>query len=226
MDGELGVGESMTGQKFRVRFVFRKDGPMRCTSHLDLFRAWERALRRAKLPVVYSNGFNPRPKLQIASALPLGHIGEAELVDVWLESPLPVDEIACRLRPVLPDGLGFIDGREVDLNALALQTRVIAARYRVLVEWSEDRAQVDARVNAVLAAAEVPHERRGRTYNLRPMILGLGVTSVEAGIVSLDMRLSAREGATARPEAVLGVLGLAGVTTWVYRQELILDDAE
>ena len=226
MDDELGMGESVTGQRFRVRFVFRKDGPMRCTSHLNLFRAWERSLRRAGLPLVYSQGFNPRPKLQIACALPLGHIGEAELVDVWLELPLPLDEIAHLLRPVLPDGLDFTDVREVDLKAAALQTRVIAARYRVLVEWPEGRTQVDGRIDALVAAAEVPHERRGRVYNLRPMILSLSVTSVEAGIVSLDMRLSAREGATARPEAVLEVLGLAGSTTRVYRQELVLDDAE
>lgn len=226
MDGESGLGDSVTGQRFRVRFVFRKDGPMRCTSHLNLFRAWERSLRRAGLPMVYSQGFNPRPKLQIACALPLGYIGEAELVDVWLESPLPLDEIARLLRPVLPDGLDFIDVREVDLRASALQTRVIAARYRVLVEWPEGRIQVDGRIDALLAAAEAPHERRGRAYNLRPMILGLSVAAVEAGIVSLDMKLSAREGATARPEAVLEVLGLADATTWVYRQEVVLNDAE
>jgi radical SAM-linked protein len=219
----MGVGESMTGLQFRVRFVFRKDGPLRYTSHLDLFRAWERALRRAGLPVVYSQGFNPRPKLQIASALPLGHIGEAELVDVWLESPLAVDEIARLLSPVLPAGLSLTGGCEVELKASALQTRVIAAHYRVSVEWPEDRAQVESRIKEILAAEEVLHERRGRTINLRPLILGLSLTDGAAGTISFDMQLSAREGATTRPEAVLEVLGLAGAATSIYRQELILE---
>jgi len=208
-----------------VRFVFRKDGALRYTSHLDLFRAWERALRRAGLPVVYSQGFNPRPKLQIASALPLGHIGEAELVDVWLEAPNALDEIAHLLRPMLPDGLDFVDLHEVDVQDAALQTRVIAARYRAVVEWPEDCAQIAARVEVLLSAAELPHERRGRVYDLRPLILDLSLVSVNAGIASLDMELAAREGATARPEAVLEMLGMDGAAAQVYRQELILDDA-
>jgi len=212
----------MSSELYRVRVVFRKDGPMRYTSHLDLFCAWERALRRAGLPVVYSAGFNPRPKLQLASALPLGHVGEAELLDVWLESPVAVDEIERRLRSVMPEGLGIIEIFQVGLKESLLQTRVTAARYRAVVEWPAERSQVEARVQEVLAAEEVPQERRGRVYDLRPLILDLGVASVEDRFVTLDMELSAREGATARPESVLCALGLESAFVRIYRQELIL----
>ncbi len=71
----------------RLRVTFSKGGPLVYTSHLDLARAWERALRRAGVGLVYSGGFNPRPKLQLAAALPLGHTAEAEWLDVWLEKP-------------------------------------------------------------------------------------------------------------------------------------------
>ena len=75
----------------RLRVTFTKNGPLLYTSHLDLARIWERSLRRAGAPLVYSQGFNPRPKLHLAAALPLGHVGEAELLDVWLERPTSVE---------------------------------------------------------------------------------------------------------------------------------------
>jgi len=73
----------------RLRITFSKEGWLIYSSHLDLMRVWERALRRAGAPLAYSGGFNPRPKLQIARALPLGHVGEGELIDVWLEGLCP-----------------------------------------------------------------------------------------------------------------------------------------
>ena len=61
---------------------------MRFTGHLDLHRAWERTFRRAGLPLAYSQGFNPHPRLNLASALPLGFTSEGEVIDVWLEQDL------------------------------------------------------------------------------------------------------------------------------------------
>jgi radical SAM-linked protein len=68
----------------RVRITFTKEGATRYISHLDLARAVERALNRAGLPVAYSQGFNRRPRLSLAAALPLGYTSEAEMADVWL----------------------------------------------------------------------------------------------------------------------------------------------
>jgi radical SAM-linked protein len=141
------------------------------TSHLDLARAWERALRRARLPLAYSGGFNPRPKLQLAAALPLGHTGGAELLDVWLEEPLPVENFARALAPVLPDGLLVSQIRQVVLKEPSLPAQVVAAEYRVTVEgWGEPAEAVQARIEQVMAATELAHERRGRQYDLRPLI--------------------------------------------------------
>ena len=68
----------------RLRLTFRKEGPARYISHLDLARTLERALNRAKVPVAYSQGFNTRPKMSMASALPRGYTSSHELADVWL----------------------------------------------------------------------------------------------------------------------------------------------
>jgi len=224
------------------------------TSHLDLARAWERALRRAGVKLVYSRGFNPRPKLQLAAALPLGHTGEAELLDVWLEelttsrgaeaqrSRGAVEGFARALVPVLPEGLTVHEVRAVEPRGPALQTQVVSAEYRVTVEWDpeliegwdEPAKQIKARIERALAATELPHERRGRRYDLRPLIEQLWLErcpelvegQAAAGEAVLGMRLAARAGAAARPEAVLEVLGMGGAFSRYHRRRLLLATAQ
>lgn len=215
----------------RLRITFSKSGPLTYTSHLDLMRVWERALRRAGLPVAYSGGFNPRAKLQLAAALPLGHTGDAEVLDVWLEGGAGerrsggaeeqgnggVGEIAAALVPVLPEGLRVRQVRRVDEKAPALPTQVVAAEYLVTVEWSEPAGEVERRIERLLAASELLQERRGRRYDLRPLIERLWLERASESEIVLGMQLAAREGATARPEAVLEVLGMGGALARFHR---------
>ena len=92
----------------RVRIRFTEAGKVRFLSHRDLARIWERAMRRAELPVTYSVGFSPRPKLHFGLALSVGHESLAEYLDVDLVSPLSQDDLAAlpaRLSAVLPEGI-------------------------------------------------------------------------------------------------------------------------
>jgi len=206
----------------RLRITFAKGGTIKYTSHLDLARMWERALRRARVGLAYSGGFNPRPKLQLAAALPLGHTGEAEWLDIWLEEAMSVEDFTRALVPVLPDGLTVSQVRQVRLREPALQTQVIAAEYCVTVEWDEPVGKVKARVERLLAAAELPQERRGRQYDLRPLIERLWLERAGGGEVVLGMQLSARAGATARPEAVLEALGMGGAFARYSRRQVLI----
>jgi radical SAM-linked protein len=203
----------MKARKSRLRISFFKRGRLKYTSHLELVRAWERSLRRAGVALAYSRGFNPRPRIQLAAALPLGHTGEEELMDVWVEERPRLKGLARALQPALPAGLGVKEVREVPLRAAALQTQVVASEYRVTVEWEDGRSAAEEQVGRVLAAVELPHVRRGKRYDLRPLIERLWVAEDQpgaAGELVLGMVLAAREGATARPEAVVEVLGLEG----------------
>jgi radical SAM-linked protein len=172
--------------------------------------------------LAYSGGFNPRPKLHLADALPLGHIGEAELLDVWLERVMSVEDFVRALAPVLPGGLTISQVRQVSLKEPALQTRVVSAEYRVTVDWEESAGEVGARVERVLTAAELPRERRGRRYDLRPLIERLRLERADGVEVVLEMQLAARPGATARPEAVLGALGMEEAFARYRRRRLLL----
>jgi len=216
----------------RLRITFSKDGPMAYTSHLDLMRVWERALRRACVPLAYSHGFNPRPKLQLASALPLGFTAGAELLDIWLEEPMKsggegqgdnsvAAEVARVLPPVLPKGLSVCEVRSVDPKGPAMQTQIMSTQYKVTVEWDETAEQVEARIKQVLAATELPYQRRGRQRDLRPLIERLRLERADEGMVLLGMQLAARPGATGRPERVLDALGMGEAFARYHRRRLI-----
>jgi radical SAM-linked protein len=211
----------MPANRDRLRITFAKGEAIKFSSHLDVARAWERSLRRAGVGLAYSGGFNPRPKLQLAAALPLGYTGEAELLDVWLERPMPVADFARALVPVLPAGLTVSQVQQVALDEPALQTQVVSAEYRVTVEWDEPAEQVAARIERVLAAPELPDERRKRRYDLRPLIERLWLERLGGGEVVVGMQLAARPGATGRPEAVLGALGMGEAFARTHRRRLM-----
>jgi radical SAM-linked protein len=205
----------------RLRITFTKGDAMKYSSHLDLVRAWERTLRRARLPLAYSRGFNPHPRLQLAAALPLGHTGSGEILDVWLEARVDTEEAASALVPVLPPGLAVNGVEEVELRAQALQAQIVSAEYLVAVKWEEPAEAVECRIERVLRAAELPHERRGQHYDLRPLVEALWLERVEGCETVLGMKLAARPGATGRPGAVLDVLGMGGTYARFHRHRLI-----
>jgi len=205
------MSEQTTTCRLRIRFA--KGRGLRYISHLDLARAWERILRRAGLPMDYSRGFNPRPHFQIASGLPLGIIGRAELLDVWLTEPLVPAEVMARLAPVLPADLEVQEVREVEAGAPSLQSQVRAATYRAVIESPEPLNGVRARVEALLAAPTLPRRRHHKgseqAYDLRPLIQCIDVEAGEGGSQVLILQLQASPEGAGRPDQVLEALGLA-----------------
>jgi len=199
----------------RLRCKFAKGAAIKYISHLDLARAWERTFRRAGLPLVYSQGFNPRPRFQIAAGLPVGVASRAELLDVWLMQPLEPEEVLARLQAVSPPGLEVLETVEVDLKAPSLQSQVCAADYEAVVRTAEPLAAIQARVETLLGAPTLPrrrlHKGEQQAYDLRPLIHSLTVMpgSVEDSERILVMRLLASQQGAGRPDEVLDALGLS-----------------
>ena len=191
----------------RIRVHFHKTEAMRFTGHLDLHKAWERTLRRASLPLAYSQGFHPQPRIHLACALPLGFTSECELVDIWLEAEIPIAEIQVKLMPALPPGIHATFVEEIPANTPPLQTLIISAEYAVT--YLEPAPGLEAALNELLAAKELPRERRGKVYDLRPLIEALEYQPLPIdGSLHWVVRLAARENATGRPEEIVSALGL------------------
>jgi len=207
----------------RYRISFHKTHAMRYTGHLDLHTTWERAFRRAGLPLAYSQGFHPQPRLNLACALPLGFTSEAELLDVWLEQELEPETVKTKLAPVLPPGIWLHTVTAVMTKEPALQVQVQSAVY--VITLLESVESLDQAIAALMAATELPRVRRGKTYDLRPLIESLiRLPDNPEGWPRLQVRLAARDSATGRPEELLDALGLPVHAARIHRTRLILID--
>lgn len=230
----------------RIRITFTKQGALRYTGHLDLHKLWERAARRAELPLAYSQGFHPQPKMNMAAALPLGFSSRCEVMDMKLEHDVSLDDLTTRLNTTLPSGLQVVEVEQVDESAPALQTQVASAEYEVTLREAIDASELKQKIDSVIESKAIPRERRGKMYDLRPLVeelqvlesdgspsiqeqvsppLGAGSStrrhSDAPALQKIFMRLAAREGATGRPEEVLAALGIPFEETRIERTRLI-----
>jgi radical SAM-linked protein len=205
----------------RVRITFSKQGALRYTGHLDLHRLWERAMRRADLPLSYSQGFHPQPKISLASALPLGFSSICEMLDVRFNEEIPTGEIAFRLKDNLPPDIQITRVEVVDEREPALQTQVLSAVYTVKLTEPVDGFELKQKTETLITSSSLLRERRGKLYDLRPLIENLIAILESDGTTSLQMKLAAREGATGRPEEVLNALDIEPEYTRVERIQLI-----
>lgn len=163
----------------KIRFAYQKLGKVRFLGHLDMARLWERALRKARLPVAMSAGFTPRPKVSFGLALPTGAESLVELLDVTFDESggrtVDVAGLTTALTEALPSGIDVIDADPVAPSAWSLQEDVTATTWVMAVDSS--LVDVDERVATVLAAPDlwVERERKGerRRDDLRPGIVDL-----------------------------------------------------
>ncbi len=211
--------------KRRLRITFAKEQPLKYIAHLDLVLAWERALRRAGIPLAYSQGYNPRPKIQIASGLPLGATGSAEIMDIILFKPVDPADALARIKTALPVGLAIHAVEEIPLDAPTLQHLLRQADYQVVVETELSAAELTGRIEALLAADSVIQTRQRKKQpekiDLRPWLHELRLEALADGQARLHMRLTAGQFGHLRPEEILKALGLTGSWAEIERTSLI-----
>lgn len=155
-----------------VRIVFSKTGRAKYVSHLDLMRTMTRAVRRAQIPLWYTEGFNRHPYLTFAAPLSLGHEGLRETMDIRLEEDMPFDELVARLNDALPEGMTVVEVVE----AVDKVKDLVAAEYVVTLHCAAEAAV------SLLAQGEILVEKRTKkktmkTVDLKPYF---GNAQVEA----------------------------------------------
>ena len=182
----------------RVRLRSTKLGKVRFTSHRDVARLWERAMRKATLPVSFSGGFTPRPKLSFGLALPTGAESIAEYIDIAFDDEVDVDELPPRLSDVLPTGIDVVAAQRLSEGAASLQHDVSSVTWELFAPWLTPDHHREA-VERLLAAGVLPieRERKGETHldDARPVILDLRADDVADRLVA-DL---ATEGRALRP---------------------------
>ncbi len=193
----------------RYRMMYAKDGPAKYISHLDLIRAFERAARRAGLPIAFTQGFNPHPKLSFAAPLAVGTAGEAEFADIELDQLMPAEVVAESLAAALPQGLRLIEVRQAAQSAPALMALVDRAVYTAkaaLIDPPQNETLQSA-VNSFLARPGIMVERRSkagemRMYDIKPGIFALSAR-MNNDIIELEAELKTGSSGNIRCEELI-----------------------
>ena len=209
---------------FPVRIRFAKRGKVRFISARDVARALERAFRIEQLPLAFTEGFSPRPKVSFGLALSVGHESDTEYLDVELTDPIDTDVLAEHLTPVLPEGMPATGAVRLVERAPALQESITEVQYRVEVVDGLGRpisgAVLEAAASNALASDEllVTRTRKGKESvdDLRPAIRNIEVAHVgEAPVLELTLLTQSRG---ARTREVLDALdSLVGVGLTEHR---------
>ena len=213
----------------RVRVTFGVGGPLIYLSVLDMGRLWERLARRARLPLAYTQGFHPHPRMQFAAALPVGYGSTCELLDLLLAEALTPAAFLAMAAPHCPPGLALLGAEEVPLQAPLPQARMQSAHYQVDVDTPQTPAQLNAALAALLERDTIPRARRRKreqttAYDLRPLIHSITAEGGDDGHHTLHMVLHCGSQGAGRPEEVLAELGL--VPSRICRTRLVWEEGD
>jgi len=212
-----------------VRLWYKKSGLAIYTSHLDMNRCFIRAVRRAGIPLWYTEGFNPHPYLNFLVPLPLGTAGEREPIDIRIESDMPLDEIKDRMNAVLPGG--------IEITAVTLPehktNEITSARYEAELEFANDADAVKFAASAreTVATGVLEAEKRSKrgikTVNLCEFIDSFEVKSEgNTAVINACLATGTEKnlGASLLAEALCTACGTQAETVRIRRLDILLAD--
>jgi radical SAM-linked protein len=211
---------------FRLRVKFYRGEELKFISHLDIIRLWVRAMRRAQIPIEYTEGFSPHPRISLAVPLSVGVTADNELLDISITKVVSAHWFMETVNRQLPDGLKVIEATPIGPNVPSLQSQVCFTQYQVLLQTGKGEEGVKNMIDLILGAESIPwhHERdTGRkSYDLRMLIDDIWLVESGAGTCLLGMILRCDEGGSGRPEQVALALGFPEYPLSIKRTKLLL----
>ncbi len=204
----------------RLCVVFTKGPEVRFVSHLDVQRLMQRAFRRAKLPLAFSQGFNPHPLVSFATALSVGMTSSGEYLDVTLTEDMPVDGFISAVSAVLPKGVSIVEAFDMGDSRKSLTSAMRSACYTAKVRFDREQApETIEKATAELLSGEIVVMKKTKggikPTDIRPWVYELKLDRAEGNEAVFTIRglLSAEGGLN--PDMLLsqlyGKLGAAGV---------------
>ena len=180
-----------------IRVKYKKEDEMIFISHLDLQRLLQRAFRRAKINLSYSEGFNPHPKMSYGNALALGVESQDEYVDIENEEDIEVDEFLERINNQLPEGIKFIKGQEIDPKTPSLSSVIVYGEYIFNIDLDTPLSKefVKSRVLNFVKSEEIivtKTNKKGRKVevDIRPLIKNFDLVSLDDKKVTFESTIA------------------------------------
>jgi len=210
----------------RLRVRFSRGQELKFISHLDIMRLWQRAFHRAGIPLAYSEGFSPHPRISLAAPLPVGVTSETELMDVFCTRWSSPHIFTTAVGQQLPTGIEILQVYPIAPTMPSLQSQVRYAEYNVEVATEKGRQDAETALTNLLLVKQLPwqHQRDTgpRNYDLRALIDDLWLIDWHSGTVNIGMRLRCDSGGAGRPEQVITAMGFSNYPRSIHRNKLIL----
>ncbi|MFM7559926.1 TIGR03960 family B12-binding radical SAM protein [Cylindrospermopsis raciborskii] len=225
----------------RLRVWFGKQDDMALVGHLDLMRLFDRVIRRAGLPIAFTGGFHPHPRIALASALSLGSTSSGEILDLELTQSMDLEDFRHQLVRQLPSNIPLYQVQEIDLSSPAANQSMVAAEYLLTISTSE---LIDAQIwqnwiESILARREILSEHRTKSgkqqiINLRDRLFELSLvklenSSVESEAIVRYLGSCRYDGVILRPEQILFILGMVTSVKFqllhIHRNRIVLGTA-
>jgi len=210
----------------RLRLSFGRGEAARFISHLDTMRCWERVFRRAGVPIEYTHGFSPHPRMSSVAPLAVGVTSSGELLDIWIRKWMPPDAVLMLARREMPAGFVVHDAVEIPVSAPSLQSIVRSATYRCVATHPEGVDGARAAVFTFLQCDSVPYvvmRKDGeKTVELRPLVKDIVVEPRFSDACDVRMHVGLSQEGTVRPEHVLDVLGFEAPAISIHREAVSL----
>ncbi|MBM7613589.1 TIGR03936 family radical SAM-associated protein [Alkaliphilus hydrothermalis] len=204
----------------KLRSRFSKKGDLIFISHLDVVRLFERAMRRGKIPISYTQGFNPHPIMAFATALGVGVESEAEYIDIQVDEKIETDEFISRLNAVMPGGLKILMSQYIDSSEDSLMAILRRSIYLVKInlEKTFDEEAIKEKINHFLTLEEIievkeKKKKKGKGFrrdknkvqetNIRPLIHDLSLFSMNGQELILKMNLTTGSSGNLKPEVLV-----------------------
>lgn len=206
-------------------FKYGRQKELKYISHLDIVRLWERALKRTNIPVAYSQGFNPRPRLSFGLPLAVGMTSEAEMLDIFLEQLISPRYLTINLSGQLPIGIDIYEVQEVGLKVPSLQSQACRVEYSITVETNRSQEEVRLAVRDFLKCKHIRwqhiRDNKTRQYDIRELVEDLTILNHRDNDYDLHTTLKI----SARPEQVVAALGFNEYPKSIHRTKILIDSA-
>ncbi|MCX6003619.1 MAG: TIGR03936 family radical SAM-associated protein [Chloroflexi bacterium] len=214
------------GDMLRLRIKFRRAEELKFISHLDIIRLWVRALRRARIPLEYSEGFTPHPRISLAVPLSVGVTADNELMDVFITRAVSPHWFVDAVNRQLPQGMEVLEASPIGLTVPSLQSQIRFVQYQIEVNTEKSIGEIKRALDHLLSLENLPwhHERDTgrRSYDLRALIDDIWLIGCQPLSCTLGMRLRCDESGSGRPEQVISALGFTEYPKSIRRTKLIL----
>ena len=210
----------------RLRIRFSRSEELKFISHLDIIRLWERAFRRARIALAYSEGFSPHPRISLAAPLSVGITSDVELMDVVLAGRVSPHWFTASVNQQLPPGMKVHEAYMIAPGIPSLQSQVRFARYEVDIETDKGTGEIEDAISTLLSREHLPwyhmRDTGRRNYDLRLLIKHIRLVGFAGSRCTIEMVLRCDNSGSGRPEQVVIALGFTEQPVSIRRTELVL----